>query len=202
MEPQLFTPPVLEFLKKSKKITPHFHIPLQSGSDTILKAMKRHYKTAEFHQNIMNLINIFPNAAFGIDVIVGFPGETDELFQETYDFLDSLPITYLHVFTYSRRKGTPAFSMKNQINGTVKKVRTNRLIDLSNSLTNKYIDEILNHNLELTAIVEEKLDDYWTSVSDHFVRIYYHGNELQKKQKIRVKPICRFKEGIKVEIID
>jgi uncharacterized protein YeeX (DUF496 family) len=92
--------------------------------------------------------------------------------------------------------------MKNQINGTVKKVRTNRLIDLSNSLTNKYIDEILNHNLELTAIVEEKLDDYWTSVSDHFVRIYYHGNELQKKQKIRVKPICRFKEGIKVEIID
>ena len=202
IEPQLFTSAVLEFFKKSNKITPHFHIPLQSGSDTILKAMKRHYDTAEFRQNIMNIITIFPNAAFGIDVIVGFPGETEELFQEAYDFLASLPVTYLHVFTYSRRKGTPAFTMKNQINGTIKKVRTNRLIDLSTSLTNKYIDYILKHNLELTAIVEENHEDYWTSLSDHFIRIYYHGTNLQKKQKIRVRPICRFKEGIKVEIID
>lgn len=202
IEPQLFTPAVLEFFKRSHKITPHFHIPLQSGSDTILKAMKRHYDTAEFRQTITNIINIFPNSAFGIDVIVGFPGETEELFQETYDFLASLPITYLHVFTYSRRKGTPAYSMKNQINGTIQKERTNRLIELSNCLTDKYIDMIIANKIELIAIVEEKLDDYWTSLSDHFVRIYYYGNELQKKQRIRVKPICRFKEGIKVELID
>ncbi len=202
IEPQLFTPDVLAFFKESRKITPHFHIPLQSGSDTILKAMKRHYNTAEFQQTITNIISIFPNAAFGIDVIVGFPGESDSLFQETYDFLASLPITYLHVFTYSRRKGTPAFTMKNQINGTIKKIRTNKLIDLSNSLTKKYIDLIFTRKIELTAVVEEELDGMWTSLSDHFVRIYYHGKNLKKKEKIRVKPIKPYKEGIKVEIID
>ncbi|MFA7058006.1 MAG: tRNA (N(6)-L-threonylcarbamoyladenosine(37)-C(2))-methylthiotransferase MtaB [Candidatus Cloacimonadales bacterium] len=202
LEPQLFTPDVLEVLRKSKKITPHFHIPIQSGSDTILKAMKRHYDTAEFKQTIANIRDIFPDAAFGIDVIVGFPGETDELFQETYDLLASLPITYLHVFTYSRRKGTPAFTMKNQINGIIKKERTNRLIDLSNSLTDKYITKIIDKRMELTAIVEEKVDDYWTSLSDHFIRIYYQGENLQKKQRIKVTPVCRFKEGIKVTLID
>jgi len=202
IEPQLFTPDVLSFFKESKKITPHFHIPLQSGSDTILKAMKRHYDTAEFRQTILNIITIFPNAAFGIDVIVGFPGETEQLFQETYDFLASLPITYLHVFTYSRRKGTPAYTMKNQVNGTIQKERTNRLIDLSHSLTNKFIDMVLRDHLELTAVVEEQIDDYWTSLSDHFIRIYYQGNKLKKKQRIKVRPISRFKEGIRVEIID
>lgn len=202
LEPQLFTPPVLAFFKRSTKLTPHFHIPLQSGSDTILKAMKRHYETAEFRQAIQNIITIFPNAAFGIDVIVGFPGETDLLFQETYDFLASLPITYLHVFTYSRRKGTPAFDMKNQINGTIKKERTNKLIDLSQHLTDKYIDKIITEKLVLSAIVEEEIDDYWTSISDHFVRVYYQGKNLQKKQRIIVQPICRYKEGIKVKIVD
>lgn len=202
IEPQLFTSEVLEFFKRSKKIAPHFHIPLQSGSDTILKAMKRHYDTAEFRQTIDNITAIFPNSAFGIDVIVGFPGETDVLFQETYDFLASLPITYLHVFSYSRRKGTPAYTMKNQVNGTITKERTNKLIDLSNDLTNKYIDRIINDNLELSAVVEEKQEKYWTSLSDHFIRIYYTGENLVKKQRIKVKPICRYKEGIKVEIID
>ena len=202
IEPQLFTADLLAFFKKSKKITPHFHIPLQSGSNTILKAMKRHYDTPEFRQTISKIISIFPNAAFGIDVIVGFPGETEELFQETYDFLTSLPITYLHVFTYSRRKGTPAFLMKNQINGTIKKERTNKLIDLSKNLTHKYIDNLIRNKFELTAIVEEKIGDHWTSISDHFIRIYYQGKNLKKKQRIKVKPIGLYKEGIKVEIID
>lgn len=202
VEPQLFTPDVLNALRKSKKIAPHFHIPIQSGSDIILKAMKRHYDTAEFKQTIVNLLAIFPNAAFGIDVIVGFPGETDELFQETYDLLASLPITYLHVFTYSRRKGTPAYTMKNQINGAIKKERTNRLIELSNSLTDKYIAKIIEQRIELTAVVEEEVDGYWTSLSDHFIRIYYQGEKLQKKQRIKATPICRYKEGIKVKIVD
>ncbi len=202
IEPQLFTSDMLSFFKQSKKITPHFHIPLQSGSDSILKAMNRHYSTDEFRSTINTLREIFPYAAFGIDVIVGFPGESEELFQETYDFLASLPITYLHVFTYSRRKGTPADKMKNQINGKIKKERTNKLIDLSKALTDKYIEKILHDKILLSAIVEEQNDDLWTSLSDHFVRIYYQGNNLKKKEKIKVKPLSRFKEGLKVEIID
>jgi threonylcarbamoyladenosine tRNA methylthiotransferase MtaB len=202
IEPQLFTKDLLTFFRKSTKISPHFHIPLQSGSDTILELMRRHYRSAEFRQTIENLISIFPNAAFGIDVIVGFPGESEELFQETYDFLASLPITYLHVFSYSRRKGTPAEKMKNQINGQKKKERSNKLINLSKELTDKFIDKILADKMELTAVVEEQVDGLWTSLSDHFVRIYYSGDNLQKKQKIRVLPEARFKEGIKVKIID
>lgn len=202
IEPQLFTQDILAFFRKSSKITPHFHIPLQSGSDTILKAMKRHYDTAEFRRTIDNLITIFPNAAFGIDLIIGFPGESDQLFQETYDFLASLPITYLHVFTYSRRKGTPADKMKNQINGKIKKERTNKIIALSNALTDRYIDNILAKQLPLTAVVEEKIDSYWTSLSDHYIRIYYKGENLQKKARIKVKALRRFKEGLEVEIID
>ncbi len=202
IEPQLFTPQLLNFFKKSKKLSPHFHIPIQSGSDSILKLMNRHYDTAEFRETIDSLVSIFPNAAFGIDVIVGFPGETQQLFQETYDFLSSLPITYLHVFTYSRRKGTPADKMKNQINGQIKKERTNKLIDLSKKLTDNYIDTILSKNLELTAVVEEKADDFWTSLSDHFIRIFYQGDNLKKKQKIRVLPVAKYKEGLKVKIVD
>lgn len=202
IEPQLFTKDLLTFFSRSTKISPHFHIPLQSGSDTILELMRRHYRSAEFRQTIENLISIFPNAAFGIDVIVGFPGESEELFQETYDFLASLPITYLHVFSYSRRKGTPAEKMKNQINGQKKKERSNKLINLSKELTDRFIDKILVDKMELTAVVEEQVDGLWTSLSDHFVRIYYSGDNLQKKQKIRVLPEARFKEGIKVKIID
>lgn len=202
VEPQLFNAGLLAYIKSSKKITPHFHIPLQSGTDDILVKMKRKYDTAKFREVINQLCSIVENPAFGIDVIVGFPGETEEQFQEAYDFLESLPITYLHVFTYSRRKGTPAFDMKEQVDGKVKKIRTNRLIDLSNRLTSLYIDKILEEDISLSAVVEEKRDEHWTSLSDHFIRIYYTGTNFKKKQQITSRPIKRFKDGILVEIID
>ncbi len=200
VEPQLFTPEVLNFIKTSRKIVPHFHIPIQSGSDTILKAMKRRYTSKDFKQTIENLSSVVDSPAFSIDVIVGFPGESEQLFQETYDFLKSLAITSLHVFTYSRRKGTPAYDMKDQVNGKIQKERTNRLIDLSHQLTDRYIDKLLANSIELTCIVEEQEEDYWVSVSDHFVKVYYQGDNLLKKSKIRVKAISKFRDGVKVEI--
>lgn len=111
IEPNLLDNEIIEFVSKSQKILPHFHIPLQSGSNEILKLMKRRYNRERFASRINKIKEIIPNAFIGVDVIVGFPGETDELFMDTYKFLDSLEISFLHVFSYSERPGTESANM-------------------------------------------------------------------------------------------
>ncbi len=200
VEPQLFTDELLDFFKISKKLCHHFHIPLQSGSDTILKAMKRHYSTAEFHSQIEKIKNIYPDAAFGIDVITGFPGETNELFEETFSFLENLDFTHLHVFTYSPKIGTPAALLKNQIKNSLKKERTKRLLDLSEKKKNIFISKIIQSNQILKGIVEEKINGYWTFLSDHFVRVYFKSEENQKRNFVKLYPKKKFKDGILSEL--
>jgi threonylcarbamoyladenosine tRNA methylthiotransferase MtaB len=102
----------IELVSKSKSFVPHFHIPLQSGSDDLLKKMKRRYLTKLYNDRVNKIREVMPDAAIGVDVIVGFPGETEEKFMETYNFLNELPITYLHVFTYSERENTEAAAME------------------------------------------------------------------------------------------
>lgn len=131
IEPNLLTDRILELTAESDKICPHFHIPLQSGSDTILKEMHRRYNTQFFGDLIYKIKSRIPDCCLGIDVITGFPGETEELFMETYDFLNSLPISYLHVFSYSERKGTPAAEMACKVSEFDKKQRTRKLLVLS-----------------------------------------------------------------------
>lgn len=131
IEPNLLTDRILELTAESDKICPHFHIPLQSGSDTILKEMHRRYNTQYFGDLIYKIKSRIPDCCLGIDVITGFPGETEELFMETYDFLNSLPISYLHVFSYSERKGTPAAEMACKVSEFDKKQRTRKLLVLS-----------------------------------------------------------------------
>lgn len=108
IEPNLLEDAIIEFVANSKKFMPHFHIPLQSGSDTILQAMRRRYRTDLYKSRIERIKSLMPDASIGVDVIVGFPGESDELFNETRDFITSLPVSYLHVFTYSERDNTTA----------------------------------------------------------------------------------------------
>ncbi len=115
IEPNLLTPEIIDFVAQSKKFMPHFHIPLQNGSDDILKLMKRRYNSTFFAEKIKDINNKIPNAFFGIDVIVGFPGETEAMFEQTYSLLASLPISYLHIFPYSDRVGTIATAMKNKV---------------------------------------------------------------------------------------
>ncbi len=112
IEPNLLTNEIIEFVANSKKIMPHFHIPLQSGSNTILGAMRRRYKRELYAERVALIKQFMPHCSIGVDVIVGFPGETDELFKETFDFLHSLDVSYLHVFTYSERPGTDALNLK------------------------------------------------------------------------------------------
>ena len=133
----------LETLKNSHKIVNHIHIPLQSGSDTILKKMNRRYLMDDFIKKINEIRAIRPNIAITTDVIVGFPGETDELFNETVESIKKIGFTELHVFPYSKREGTPAAIMPNQVDGNIAKERVKTLINLSNELKNKYYSSLI-----------------------------------------------------------
>lgn len=131
IEPNLLRNEIIEFVSNSNRFVPHFHIPLQSGSDVILKKMKRRYLTKLYQDRIGKIREVLPNACIGVDVIVGFPGETDELFLETYNFLNSLPISYLHVFTYSERDNTQAIEFDGVVPHHVRKERNKMLRILS-----------------------------------------------------------------------
>ncbi|MBR3116960.1 MAG: tRNA (N(6)-L-threonylcarbamoyladenosine(37)-C(2))-methylthiotransferase MtaB [Bacilli bacterium] len=148
----------MDTLKKSKKIVNHIHIPLQSGSDTILKAMNRRYIMSDFYKKIDQIRSIRPNIAITTDVIVGFPGETEELFNETVESIKKIGFAELHVFPFSPREGTPAASMSNQIDGNIKKERVKELIGLGKELQYKYYTSLIGIEEEL--LTEEYRDGY------------------------------------------
>jgi len=138
IEPNLLKDDVLEMVANSDNMCKHFHIPLQSGSPEILRKMKRRYQAKDYHKLILNIKDTIPECCIGADVIVGFPGETDQHFQETYDFISTLPISYLHAFTYSERPGTPASEMSGVVSSIKRKERVNSLRDLSDKLRDQF----------------------------------------------------------------
>jgi len=131
IEPNLLSNEIIEFVAKSQKFVPHFHIPLQSGSDEVLKTMRRRYLTDLYADRISLIKTLMPDACIGVDVIVGFPGETEDHFQETYDFLVNLDISYLHVFTYSERANTTAVRIEEVVPMQVRQARNKQLRILS-----------------------------------------------------------------------
>jgi threonylcarbamoyladenosine tRNA methylthiotransferase MtaB len=149
IEPNLLTDDILQLTQQSEKMCKHFHIPLQSGSPKILKLMQRRYK-AEFYSNIIHKVNeIVSNAGIGVDVITGFPGETEEDFLTTYNFIKDLPVSYLHVFTYSERPDTKAITMENRVEVTERKRRNNMLRILSDKKKNLFYESMLGRELEV-----------------------------------------------------
>lgn len=131
IEPNLLSDEIIDFVSTSQRFVPHFHIPLQSGSNQILAAMGRRYRREVFASRINYIRHVMPYACIGADVIVGFPGESDELFDETYRFIQHLDISYLHVFPFSDRPNTKAFDMQNKVEPRVKEMRSKILLDLS-----------------------------------------------------------------------
>jgi len=127
VEPMDWTDELLELMAVSPSIAPHVHMPLQSGSDAVLKRMKRRYRTRHYEDRILRAARLMPDAAFGADVMTGFPGETDSEFQETLEFVSRMPFTYLHVFTYSERPGTPAAALPGRVPWELRKERTREL---------------------------------------------------------------------------
>jgi threonylcarbamoyladenosine tRNA methylthiotransferase MtaB len=131
IEPNLITDEIIHFVSQSKRFVPHFHIPLQSGCNEILKGMSRRYKREVFESRVKSIKQVMPQACIGADVIVGFPGETDEFFEDAYSFIESLDLSYLHVFSYSERRNTRAVAMPGKVSPKDKEKRSQRLIELS-----------------------------------------------------------------------
>ncbi len=141
IEPNLITDEIIEFVSESKRFVPHFHIPLQSGSNKILRLMRRRYQRELYASRVAFIKSKMPHACIGVDVIVGFPGETDEDFLETYQFLNELDISYLHVFTYSERENTLAATMPEVVPGNKRSDRSKMLHSLSEKKRRKFYEE-------------------------------------------------------------
>lgn len=170
IEPNLLKNETIEFVSKSRTFVPHFHIPLQSGSNEILKLMKRRYQRELYKERINKIRETMPDACIGVDVIVGFPGETDEHFLETYHFLNDLAISYLHVFTYSERDNTAAASMFGIVPNNVRAKRSKMLRGLSVKKRRAFYESQIGTNKTVLFETENK-EGYIHGFTENYVRI-------------------------------
>lgn len=170
IEPNLLTNEVIEFVAQSKRFVPHFHIPLQSGSNTVLRAMGRRYLRELYEDRVNKIKTLMPHCCIGVDVIVGFPGETDDLFLETYNFLNELDISYLHVFTYSERANTRAVEMDGIVPIRKRNERSKMLRILSEKKRRKFYEENLGRTF--TVLFEEDIEDgKMHGFTENYIRI-------------------------------
>lgn len=185
IEASQLTDEVIDVINDSNKIVRHLHIPIQSGSDAVLKRMRRKYTMEFFESRIIKLKEIMPNVAITSDVIVGFPGETEEEFMETYDFINKHHFSELHVFPYSIRTGTPAARMTDQVDETVKSDRVHHLIELSNSLAQEYAELFKDDVLEI--IPEEEKNGKLIGHSDNYLKVEVEGDSSLTGELVKVK---------------
>ena len=185
IEPNLLTPEIIAHVAESSKFQPHFHIPLQSGSDPVLKAMRRRYRTALYRERIEAIRNVLPTASIGVDVITGFPNETEVAFAETQAFLLDLPISYLHVFTYSERARTTAPRMEEPVPVEVRKARTKQLRMLSLKMQRQHYDHFVGTSKPV--LFEESTEDGLRfGYTPEYVRI---GIDAQAVEANQIAPI-------------
>lgn len=170
IEPNLLTDDIIDFVATSNRFVPHFHIPLQSGSDELLTRMRRKYKSDLYRSRIEKIKNLMPDCGIGVDVIVGFPGETEEHFLDTYQFLNELPVSYLHVFPYSERPNTTARKMKEKIPLGIRGERTTQLRSLSDKKKRAFYESQLNSVREV-LFEEELRDGKMMGYTDNYVRV-------------------------------
>ncbi len=186
IEPNLLTDEILELTANDERMCNHFHIPLQSGSSKILKLMQRRYKTDDYRELIFKATDRIKDLSIGIDVIVGFPGETEEDFLETYNFLKELPVSYLHVFTYSERANTKAINMPDPVDYSERKRRNNMLRILGEKKRNEFYKKMIGR--ELTVLFEyENYDGYMKGFSSNYVRIKHSFNPELINKFVAVK---------------
>lgn len=181
LEPNIITEEFVNSLKKVTKMCDHFHLSLQSGCDETLKRMNRKYTAETFEKEVNLLRKTFPDVALTTDVIVGFPGETEEEFNETYKYLSKIRFTKLHVFKYSPRKGTVAAKMKNQIDSTVKEKRSHKLIELSNECEIEFLDRYVGK--ELKVLFEKQDGEYIKGHTTNYLVVKAKETELENQIK-------------------
>lgn len=200
VEPILFTDEFVEAVSTMDKVCPHYHLSLQSGCDETLKRMKRRYTTEEYKAIVDRLRAAIPNVSITTDVIVGFPGETNEEFDKTYEFLKDIELTHMHVFKYSPRKGTPAATMENQVNPSTKHDRSEKLLQLNEENFNKFGQKMLDK--EFNVLFEQKVgDNKYEGLTENYVKVIVESDNDISEQilKVKIKDVKNeFLEGILV----
>jgi threonylcarbamoyladenosine tRNA methylthiotransferase MtaB len=190
IEASQITDEVIEVIKHSNIIVRHLHIPLQSGSNTVLKRMRRKYTMEFFGERLERLKEVLPGLAVTSDVIVGFPGESEEEFMETYNFIKKHKFSELHVFPYSKRTGTPAARMDDQVDEEVKNERVHRLISLSDQLAKEYASLFENDVLEVIPEEEYKEEantGLYVGYTDNYLKVVFPATEDMIGKIVKVK---------------
>lgn len=176
IEPNLLKDQIIDFVAKSKKFVPHFHIPLQSGSNVLLKLMKRRYHKELYADRINKIKTLMPDCCIGVDVIVGFPGETDELFLETYNYLNELDLSYLHVFTYSERDNTEAIDLPNQVS-IVERKRRNKMLRILSAKKLRLFYEQQKGKILSVIFENENKKGFMYGFTQNYVKVKYPFDE-------------------------
>lgn len=185
IETSQITDEIIDLIGSNDIIVDHLHVPLQSGCDATLKRMNRKYTTEQYLEKINKIRSYLPNIAFTTDVIVGFPGETDEEFQATYDFIKKVNYSQLHVFPYSPRKNTPAAKMKDQVNDQVKHQRVERLLELSKQLNYDFAMKQIDKTLKV--LFEKRLGDYLIGHASDYLQVKVKTNENLIGEIVNIK---------------
>ena len=189
IEPDLLSEEIIEFVNSSEKFVPHFHIPLQSGSNFLLKKMRRKYNTDLYSSRIKLIKKLMPHACIGVDVIVGFPGETEEEFNKTIDYIKSLPVSYLHVFTYSERANTNAPKMKEIVPMEIRRKRSKQLRILSLKLKLQFYNENIGYMGKV--LFESKEDNFLIGFTENYlkVKIPFKPKMINTIQEVRIEKV-------------
>ena len=185
IEPNLITDEIIEFVRKSSKFMPHFHIPLQSGSDVILAKMRRRYNSELYRNKILKIYNEIPNVSIGVDVIVGFPDETDVEFTESMNFIKDLPVSYLHVFSYSERENTKALLLKNTVDKYKRSERSKILRMLSSKLQRNFYLKSLGTTKNVLFEQEDK-NGFLFGFTENYIKIKVPFNKTLSKTQQEV----------------
>lgn len=197
IEPLLITEEFVNRLKKLEKVCHHFHLSLQSGCNETLKRMNRRYTIEEFKEIVERLRNTYKDVMLTTDIIVGFPGENEEEFEETYKFLKDIKFYKMHIFKYSPRKGTKAAEMKNQVNGNIKEERSKKLIELSDENEKEYNEKYIGKEVEI--LFEEEKQGLYKGHTQNYILAYYKTDKKLENKIVRVKCIGTETEHIIVE---
>lgn len=201
IEPNLLKSEILDIIENSKSFVPHFHIPLQSGSQDILMKMKRRYRAKNYAKLILDIKERMPDCCLGADVIVGFPGETDEHFEQTYNFIDELPISYMHVFTYSERDNTVAVNLENPVPHDIRKERTKRLRELSSKKLNQFYNSQVG---KVKTVIPETFvgqSGMWRGWTENYVNVIFEADKNLTKKPTKIKLIENLGDKVVAEII-
>ncbi len=201
LTPEIMREDFVERLARLKKIVPHFHLSMQSGSDSVLRGMKRRYNTKMALDALSRLRRAMPRVCFTTDMMVGFPGETEESFLETLAFTEEADFLDMHVFAYSRRKGTPAAEFADQVSETLKKERSARLMALASRLRSGNLQRLVDDGAPLTVLFETEEDGIWYGHSDEFAPVSVRSAENLHGALRLVRPVLAQKNGIYGELL-